>query len=89
MHKANVESVNIYLLAGSGWYLGPQTEKLADVVINHGIFNESIYQQYFPSDTRYIVPLRHPVAWFKSAANYYGKLIPVLKKSVRKCLAVR
>ena len=67
------------LLLSTGWDIGPQNVNVADVLANHAQYNATAFKTYLQPDIKWIVPVREPVSWLKSAVKYF-KLIA--KKNV-------
>ena len=62
----------------TGWDIGPENVSVADVLINHAQYNATSYWKYLQPDIKWIVPVREPVSWMKSAVKYFQsrKLVP-------------
>ena len=62
----------------TGWDIGPENVSIADVLINYAQYNATSYRKYLQPDIKWIVPVREPVSWMKSAVKYFQsrKLVP-------------
>ena len=54
-----------------GWDVGPRKTEKADAVINHSQYNSTAFRTLLHADIKWIVPIREPVSWIKSAINYF------------------
>lgn len=55
---------------------------VADALINHARYNEVKVNKYLPADHKWIVPIREPESWFKSAVTYFKN---IAKRKVKCC----
>ena len=51
----------------------PPGEKRAQALVYHAMFNESGISRYMVDGVKYITSVRHPIAWFKSAVNFFHR----------------
>ena len=59
------------LLILTGWEIGPEKVDVADTLICHARYNESIFDKHLPSDVKWVVPVRDAVSWMKSCVLYF------------------
>ena len=55
----------------TGWEIGPEQVDIADTLICHARYNQSIFNKHLPSDVKWVVPVRDAVSWIKSAVVFY------------------
>lgn len=75
LKKKRIRQTDIF---HTGWDIGPGDVSVADVLINHAQYNATSYRKYLQPDIKWIVPVREPVSWMKSAVKYFQsrKLVP-------------
>ena len=49
-----------------GWTISPKGSNQADMMLNHAIYNATIFNEKMAPGYKLIVPTREPVSWFKS-----------------------
>ena len=59
----------------TGWEIGPEQVDIADTLICHARYNQSIFNKHLPADVKWVVPVRDAVSWMKSAVTYWGHRI--------------
>ncbi|XP_067950204.1 galactosylceramide sulfotransferase-like [Watersipora subatra] len=56
---------------GVAWDIGPKNVPQADVLINHALYKKNMVDKYVRAGYKFVVMVREPVSWFKSATKYY------------------
>lgn len=65
-------TMHCFVCSCLGWDIGPTMVNQADVLINHALYKTNMIDKYVRPGYKYIVMVREPVSWFKSATKYYS-----------------